>query len=69
MKFLKKNGMASYSGGMVIVAGTPGGRVHMKFSKSNICSIGSGFFSVGVKAMSWSPLSSDGLRDALELSI
>lgn len=36
IKFLKKNGTASYSGGICIVVGNAFSKFHMKLSKSNV---------------------------------
>jgi hypothetical protein len=69
MKFLKKKGTASYSGGIVIVAGTSLLRFHTNDSKLNIWSSGSGVCIPWIKGMRCpSVLGSDGVRDLLMLA-
>jgi hypothetical protein len=66
MKFLKKKGTVSYSGGIVMVAGTSLLIFQTKDSKLNICSSGSGVCVPWRKGMRCpSPLRSDGVRDLL----
>lgn len=69
MKFLKKKGTASYSGGMVMVAGTSF-RFQTNDSKSKIWSSGSGVCMPWINGMScpWL-LESDVVRDLLLMAI